>query len=431
MSNSPVQTSPVQTPIRKFEFNLEALRGFAALFVVLTHCFGFSKVLNGVSRQGLWRYDFPGHLAVIVFFILSGYVIGLSIKYPLTWQTTGTYLKKRFLRLYPIYACCLLLGLLITDRHYPISKIIANFAFLQVALTDAMYEVGVSWSLNYEMLFYILFVPVSIYRIKAGVALSLSLASALFFQFVVGWEQAALYGYGFSFWLIGLCLSQENHNTTRLYSRFTLIGLLCLMLAFPSLNFAAEILRYTLHLDNFNAVLLENPIAITLSDFSYLPLGLLLVTSFTDRKLPFRWALVAFSVAVPILYLLLQLKHSRTESIEWAPKAVAYGFYIIGLMLMAIGTLRKTVDSNLLPQKAIVLGSISYGVYLSHFLIIILLGRFPFLYGTEWSLGVRTALTVCITIGFSYFLEKVWHPLAVSQLKRLPVFQISAKIPLA
>jgi len=69
-----------------------------------------------------------------------------------------------------------------------------------------MYEVGVSWSLNYEMLFYLLFIPISIYRIKAGVALSLSLASALFFQFVVGWEQAALYSYGFSFWLIGLWL---------------------------------------------------------------------------------------------------------------------------------------------------------------------------------------------------------------------------------
>lgn len=431
MFTSPVQTPQLLTSTRKFEFNLEALRGFAALFVVLMHCFGFSKVLNGVSRQGLWVYDFPGQLSVIVFFILSGYVIGLSTRHPLTWQTTGTYLKKRFLRLYPIYACCLLLGLLITDRHYSIGTIIANFAFLQVTLTDAMYEVGVSWSLNYEMLFYLLFIPISIYRIRAGVALSLCLASALFFQFVVGWEQAALYSYGFSFWLVGLWLSQENHSTTRLYSRFTLTGLLCLMLAFPSLNFAAEILRYTLHLDNFNGVLLKKQVGIALSSFSYLPLGLLLVTSFTNRKLPFRWTLVAFSVVVPMLYLLLQLKHSRIELIEWTPKVVAYGFYIIGLMLMTVGILRKTVTSNLLPQKVIMLGSISYGMYMSHFLIIILLGRFPFLYGTEWSLGVRTALTVCITIGFSYFLEKVWHPLAVRQLKRLPVFRESAKILLA
>ena len=431
MFTSSVQTLQLLASMRKFEFNLEALRGFTALFVVLAHCFGFSKVLNGVSRQGLWGYDFPGHFAVIVFFILSGYVIGLSTRHRLTWQTTGTYLKKRFLRLYPIYACCLLLGLLITDRHYPTSTIIANFAFLQVALTDPMYEVGVSWSLNYEMLFYLLFIPISIYRLRTGVALGLSLASALFFQFVVEWGQVSSYSYGFSLWLIGLWLSQENHNTTRLYSRFTLIGLLCLMLAFPSLNFAAEILHYTLHLDNFNGVQLKDLTAIGLSDFSYLPLGLLLITSFTDRKLPFRWALVTFSVVVPMLYLLLQLKHSRIESIEWAPKMVAYGFYIIGLMLMAVGILRKTVHSNLLPQKAIMLGSISYGMYLSHFIIIILLGRFPFLYGTEWSLGVRTALTVCITIGFSYFLEKVWHPLAVRQLKRLPIFRESAKILLA
>jgi len=421
-------TSHIQAPLllnstRKFEFNLEALRGFAALFVVLTHCFGFSKVLNGASRQGLWSYNFPGHLAVIVFFILSGYVIGLSTRQPLTGQTTGAYLKKRFLRLYPIYALCLLLGLLITDRHYPTGTIIANFAFLQVALTDVITEVGVSWSLNYEMLFYLLFIPISIYQLKAGVALCLSLSSALFFQFIVGWEQAALYGYGFSFWLIGLWISQEKHSTTRLYSRYTLVGLLCLMLAFPSLNFAADVLRYTLRVDTFNSVLLENPMAITLSDFSYLPLGLLLVTSFTDRKLPFRRALVAFSVTVPMLYLLLQLKHSRTESIEWAPKVVAYGFYVIGLILMSVGMSRKITDSNLLPQKAIMLGSISYGVYLSHTLVIILLGRLPFLYGTEWSLGVRTAFTVCITICFSYFVEKAWHPFAVRQLKRLSLFQ--------
>lgn len=117
---------------RKYQYNLEALRGWVAILVVLTHCFGFSRVLNGASRTGVWEYDFPGHFAVMIFFALSGFVIGLSTK-QLCWDTVKQYSVKRFFRLYPVYLVCTMIALVVTVKSYSWWQIAANLSFLQVA----------------------------------------------------------------------------------------------------------------------------------------------------------------------------------------------------------------------------------------------------------------------------------------------------------
>ena len=108
-----------------------------------------------------------GAAAVLMFFVMSGYVIGLSIREPLTGPGARRYVLRRTARLVPVaYAAILLAWLLQPDlsRH----MLLGNFLFLQ---NDVPYPVTgwqfpllvndpVLWTLNYEAFYYLLFLVV-------------------------------------------------------------------------------------------------------------------------------------------------------------------------------------------------------------------------------------------------------------------------------
>lgn len=416
-------------PKKGFYLNLEALRGFAANTVAIGHCFGFSLLLNGVQlNQGIWGYQLPGHFAVLLFFILSGYVIGIASK-QLSWQTIGAYLKKRFLRLYPIYVLAILITLGITHHDYSLLEVFSNLTFMQRVASDCLYEVGANWSLNYEVLFYLLFIPVSIYALKPSHVFAGALLSGLFFQFVASIPLLAMYGYGFCFWLTGLWLAQNTQTVPKPTSYYTLAGLLMLMLSFSSLNLVREVLHFNLNVDYMRAPSApygagaDGTTAIMPSDFSYLPLGILMITYFTDKRLRFGRFLLAFVLAVPPLYLLFQLYYSRTHVLNYEALVLPTGFYFGALVLLLAGRLRPATTPVLLPGFMITLGGLSYSIYLIHFIFIVLVGRVAFLKGSNLSFGVRLATVLLLTLAVSYCLEKVWQPFAMRQLKKLRLFQ--------
>ena len=419
-----------EAPLRRtFYLNLEALRGFAAIMVALYHCFGFSVQLNGVDQNSsIWRYEFPGHFAVLLFFILSGYVIGVSSK-RLSWQTTGAYLKKRFLRLYPIYVLSILLTLAITHNQYPAAQVASNLAFLQRVTAGSLYEVAVNWSLNYEVLYYLLFIPISIYAFKPAHMLVAAVAFGLFFQFVASIPLLAMYGYGFCFWLTGLWLARTPRTTSQPASLYTLVGLLLLLLCFNSLDLMHQLLRFNLHVDYMRNPLSPNGAgadhitAIMPSDFSGLPLGVLLIAYFTDKRLPYGRFLWAYVLSVPLLFLLFLFYHSRTHPGEWSGYVLPMGFYLAALLLMAIGKLRPVTSPVLLPRFAVALGGLSYSIYLFHLIVLLLLSRLDFFSGNSFTFALRSVVVLLGSWATSYVLEKVWQPFAVSQLKKLSLFQ--------
>jgi peptidoglycan/LPS O-acetylase OafA/YrhL len=416
-------------PTSKFQVNLEALRGFAAAVVLGSHVMAFSALLNGIEqRRGLMTYAVPGHLAVLIFFMLSGYVIGLSVK-NLTWQSTGNYLKKRFLRLYPIYVVALLLAIGISYDRYPALQIAANLTFLHRVVAESIPELGVNWSLNYEVLFYLLFIPVAIYKLKPAHVFGISLVLGLFFQFVVPVRLVAMYGYGFCFWVAGLWLARTDWTLPRPTSRLTLAGLLLLLLAFGTLNPVYYIVHDKLHLDEYRGLFSPyNPIALLLSDFAYLPLGLVLIMYFTNRRLRYGRFLLAFVLAMPLLFLLHQgyaifqhqvaLTDSRYEGMK-----LAIVFYALSLVLVGLGWLRPKLVERQLPQFMVATGAISYGLYLIHWPIEVLVGRVPFFTGTTGSFMGRVLVVLVLSIIASLVLEKVWQPFAVRQMRKLKVFQ--------
>lgn len=101
---------------------LESARGVASTLVVLHHCFGNFVVMRGdlsiFQQSGIWGYAtrmlaamLNGHGAVIFFFVLSGYVISISLAGNREIHELRPYigyLTRRIFRLYPAHVAVIL-----------------------------------------------------------------------------------------------------------------------------------------------------------------------------------------------------------------------------------------------------------------------------------------------------------------------------------
>lgn len=149
---------------RRFD-SIQILRGLAALSVMLFH---FRWNIN-LSYPGLGdRMLGWGAIGVDLFFIISGFVITLSAK-KLTpgLSAVGIFLKHRARRILPAYFIILLITFLLSGAmstfHYPekVSNLISAITFSPIDASHAPFYVndsgvyGVRWTLNYEMLFYL------------------------------------------------------------------------------------------------------------------------------------------------------------------------------------------------------------------------------------------------------------------------------------
>jgi peptidoglycan/LPS O-acetylase OafA/YrhL len=149
---------------------LDAIRGFAAVYVVIHHLFGFTPVgpLLGSTIRFPFRF---GQEAVILFFLLSGFVIYLSV-HKSSKLSFKAYLKKRFRRVYPLAVFSFLLSFLIAHLNKTalglndLRDLLGNVLMLQ----DINNKPGnwfmpflgnlPLWSLSYEWVFYIIFFPI-------------------------------------------------------------------------------------------------------------------------------------------------------------------------------------------------------------------------------------------------------------------------------
>ena len=145
---------------------LEALRGFAALYVVLFHTIPQEIYLFGLNIGILFRF---GPEAVFVFFILSGFVIKYSFSRSRD-KSFKYYFTRRFIRLYIPLILIFLLGYSINSYSQGMfinpewTTLLGNLFMLQDVISlkpnviSATYMGnGVLWSLSYEWWFYMLF----------------------------------------------------------------------------------------------------------------------------------------------------------------------------------------------------------------------------------------------------------------------------------
>ncbi|WP_066330590.1 acyltransferase family protein [Azohydromonas lata] len=146
---------------------IEGARALAALIVVLLHAGNVMRVDHLSGHIGLGNIFGFGYVGVDFFFVLSGFIITyVHFKELGRPESIPRYLWRRFSRIFPIYWAVLALTIVVaTAGHLAAGKglqismgwnDIPGTIFLLMGQGEPKY-VGVAWSLQYELLFYVLF----------------------------------------------------------------------------------------------------------------------------------------------------------------------------------------------------------------------------------------------------------------------------------
>ncbi|QHE85926.1 acyltransferase family protein [Hydrogenophaga sp. BPS33] len=148
--------------------SIEAARAVAALLVVFLHAGNMMRVEHLTGHVGVNNFFGFGYVGVDFFFVLSGFVIAYIQRDKLGRPGVALdYLWRRVTRIYPIYWFILLLTIAITLGG---KLALGKEVFLDMSLADVPGTVfllmdseppkyvGVAWSLQYEMMFYVMFV---------------------------------------------------------------------------------------------------------------------------------------------------------------------------------------------------------------------------------------------------------------------------------
>ncbi len=140
--------------------SIQYLRGIAAMMVVVVH---LHPQLERMGYQGYW----PHWLAagVDIFFVLSGFLMWITTRD----RKVGVleFYRRRAVRIVPLYwlltsvavAVMLIAPQLMQTTRFGLFHVIASYFFVMVPNPAGLIEpvLTVGWTLNYEMLYYVIF----------------------------------------------------------------------------------------------------------------------------------------------------------------------------------------------------------------------------------------------------------------------------------
>jgi peptidoglycan/LPS O-acetylase OafA/YrhL len=338
--------------------HLDSIRGLAACIVLMRHCWNASvKPLSGIGAAFYSPTDFlcyviqkflAGYTAVIIFFVLSGFVLAYSLlKQPISYSG---FTIKRFFRIYPIFILVIVASYalhLVVGVNHQSSEILEksvgtpdlSFTSLlkHLALwgTGAAHSLdGVIWSLVHEMRISLIF-PFILLALRK-----------------YGWRALLL----FSFVSLA-CTILEWHTTGRISTGLdeTTVFASFLATGFFTVFFAA------------GALLAVNRDRVALQ----------------VANIPRSKKILLFTIVAMCL-----LKSSDISSLNGIISYYMNGIGAVGLIAVALGLrqFRNVLNHNV----PIWLGRISYSLYLVHLPIIYVVTQ---TIGESWS-GIQTSAVV-------------------------------------
>ena len=149
---------------RGFIESIHLLRGFAAILVLLDHTFGWNDL--GWGSLLVQPVDGHGEVGVVMFFIISGFVLPYSMKPSYRVKHYFIFIAKRLVRLDPVYLVALLFSAALLyaktwiatggEAWVPsIGQALAHFMYL-LPFTPYTWFNEVFWTLGVEFQFYVL-----------------------------------------------------------------------------------------------------------------------------------------------------------------------------------------------------------------------------------------------------------------------------------
>jgi exopolysaccharide production protein ExoZ len=180
--------------------NIQVLRAVAVVCVVITHVVGAAS-LYGPDSALLKILDGWGLFGVDLFFVISGFVMAYT--HSTNPKSIKLFILNRLLRIAPLYwvitisLACVLLSMpgIFSSLRFDLYHIVASLFFMSKFLTANEPLVLVGWTLEYEMLFYVVFafcLTVASDRVRYVIllivlcAISLLTKNYLYLEFVFG-----------------------------------------------------------------------------------------------------------------------------------------------------------------------------------------------------------------------------------------------------
>jgi len=285
--------------------HIDALRGIAALLVLWRHV-ADAFVNIGPNVGGRWIAEWGsfvdvGRIGVVAFFLISGYVIPFSID-PNRRAPIGTFLIKRFFRIYPAYWLSVLLGAAscwwIWGRHFGIGDFLVNLTLLQDFFGVPAAE-GLYWTLLVELEFYLLCVLLLLLRSLGNARRLFALAALL--TAVYSAEIFVRWGSGTS--PIGAAAAFASLNFSMMFA-----GTLYRMIFVERGNSADRRLRWA-----FGAFLSWHLIALPLATIPAIGVG-------ANATIPYALGLLLFITGVSVVRI-------RAPLFDWLGR-ISYSLYL-------------------------------------------------------------------------------------------------------
>jgi peptidoglycan/LPS O-acetylase OafA/YrhL len=143
---------------------LDGLRGIAALAVVVYHEHAGGHIPSLESKAPLLGIILGfGHFGVPIFFVLSGFVIALSLdQKPMKLSLVGRFMFRRSIRLDPPYWAAIIIGITagyikgVASETYSVGQIASHLIYMQELFGYAQIS-PVFWTLCFEFQFYLLY----------------------------------------------------------------------------------------------------------------------------------------------------------------------------------------------------------------------------------------------------------------------------------
>lgn len=342
---------------------LEAIRGLAAIYVLFYHIYGqcYPTASIMVGDYNILRLLLYGNQAVMIFFILSGFVIHYSFSQAKD-RSFKLFFFKRFTRifipLFIVFVCTAVLQLY-QDRELtgfaPI-RLIGNLLMLQDyggrdgIICQPLFQNEPLWSLSYEWWYYMLFFVVATNITKYNkprmvyAAVIIATISYPFFPFFL------------NRWIIFLIIWWTGK----------------------------EIAELKLNNKSISFTNLALPLLVTFITCIYLGV----TNTLYEQGVLGKSTIYEFTMLKHVLIIMT-----------------------IALVWHKIGW--KIFDFTIGPFK--IFASISYTVYISHYFLIIQASYFDFIENQY----LRYSLYIIICLAFSYIVERILYPRVNSALRKL------------
>lgn len=342
---------------------------------------------------------------VLTFFMLSGYVIGLNYLNKFAFNTLD-YLKKRWVRLYPIYLIAIVITIILFSAST--KEIVFNLLFGQNIFSDVLKDNNPLWSLNHEVVYYLLAIPLLKFRIQLKylfpiliILLAVSVFKFPFPRIIEG------YLVGFFFWLTGFAISKLKFGQSPAAIKKTgaatnqLMAIFLLLLACDFLNVLNVGISKIPFLHGASYTSLDGMVYI--GDFSsYLFCLYVILVAASIKPNWFKYLIGIVYVSCWAHLLVLVAKGSFFK----------HTLFYLPAFFLCISTLLLFISKPVVKSLSIwsYAGGISYALYVIHMPLLRAMGRINFFTGTNFSFVMRLMVFLVVVIGLAHLLERWMQP---------------------